>query len=49
MSKAAMYELLRLNDDKFEKITKDLHYAEKNDLQREINKRIDILGAVPLG
>lgn len=49
MSKGALGELIRASLEKFEKMASGIHFTEKNDVVRELNKRVDILGDLSLG
>jgi hypothetical protein len=43
MSKGAIYELMRVDSQKFERMTSEMHFTEKNVLQGELDKRVEIL------
>lgn len=49
LSKGALWELIRASPEKFEKMSCSIHFTEKNDVVRELNKRVDILGDLSLG
>ena len=49
MSKGALSELIRASPEKFEKMSSGIHFTEKNDVVRELNKRANILGDLSLG
>ena len=49
LSKGALAELIRSSPEKFEKMSSSIHFTEKNDVARELNKRVDILGGPSLG
>ncbi len=37
-------ELIRASPEKFEKMASDMHFAEKNVVSKELDKRVKILG-----
>lgn len=43
MSKGAIAELIRVDSQKFERMTCGMHFTEKNILKRELNKRVEVL------
>ncbi len=43
MSKGALYEIMRADSQKFERMTFEMHSTEKNILRRELKKRAEIL------
>jgi len=43
MSKGALSELMRVDSQKFERMTTQMHLSEKNVLKGELNKRAEIL------
>ncbi len=49
LSKGALSELIRASPEKFEKMSSCIHFTEKNDVVKELNKRVDILGDPSLG
>lgn len=49
MSKGALLELISASTEKFEKMCRDMHFAEKNVVARELNKRANILGDLSVG
>ena len=49
MSKGALWELIRASPEKFEKMSCSIHFTEKNDVVKELNKRVNILGDLSLG
>ncbi len=49
MSKGALGEIIRASPEKFEKMSSSIHFTEKNDVVRELNKRVNILGDPSLG
>lgn len=49
LSKGALLELISASTEKFEKMCRDMHFAEKNVVARELNKRANILGDLSVG
>jgi len=49
LSKGALGELIRASPEKFEKMSSSIHFTEKNDVVRELSKRVKILGDLSLG
>ncbi|MEK0347983.1 MAG: hypothetical protein QQN44_06605 [Nitrosopumilus sp.] len=43
MSKGALAELMRVDSQKFERMTCGMHFTEKNILKGELNKRSEVL------
>ena len=43
MSKGALYEIVRSDPQKFQRMTSEMHFTEKKILKRELNKRAEIL------
>ncbi len=44
MSKGALAELMRVDSQKFERMTSEMHFTERNILKVALNKRAEILG-----
>jgi hypothetical protein len=49
LSKGAILELIRASPEKFEKMTGQMHFTDKNIVVGELSKRVEILGDAPLG